>query len=109
GVVRGDLFDLDAALRRENEERLLRASVERDREVVLLRDVGGLLDPELLDDVPADVEADDVSGLFFGVGRVFGELDPARLPAAACQNLSLDHRLAAELLGRSARLCRRRR
>ena len=33
--------------RREHEERLLRAAVERDREVVLLRDVGGLLDPEL--------------------------------------------------------------
>ena len=41
GVVRGDLLDLDAALRREHEERLLRAAVERDREVVLLRDVGG--------------------------------------------------------------------
>ena len=59
GVVRGDFLDLDAALGGEHEERLLRTPVERDREVVLLGDVGRLLDPELLDDVAADVEADD--------------------------------------------------
>ena len=57
GVLLRDLLDLDAALRREHEERLLRAAVERDREVVLLRDVGRLLDPELVDDVAVDVEA----------------------------------------------------
>ena len=73
GIVRGDLLDLDAALRREHEERLLRAAVERDREVVLLRDVGGLLDPDLLDDVAADVEADDLLRLLLGVRR-----DPRR-------------------------------
>ena len=47
GVLLGDLLDLDAALRREHEQRLLGATVERQREVVLLRDVGRLLDPEL--------------------------------------------------------------
>ena len=35
GILLRDLLDLDAALRREHEERLLRAAVERDREVVL--------------------------------------------------------------------------
>ncbi len=34
----GNLLDLDPALAREHEERLLRAAVERDREVVLLGD-----------------------------------------------------------------------
>src|SRR5262249_9744082 len=81
---------------------------ERDREVVLLRNVGGALDPELLDDVAANVEADDVPGLLLGVGRVVGELHAARLPAATRQNLRLDDDLAAELLGRRARLVRRR-
>src|SRR5206468_3792959 len=56
GVLLGDLLDLDAALRREHEERLLHAAIERDREVVLLRDVGGLLDPKLVDDMAVDVE-----------------------------------------------------
>ena len=109
GVVLGDLFDLDAALRREHEERLLRAAVERDREVVLLRDVGGLLDPDLLDDVAADVEPDDVLRLLLGVRGILGELDAAGLAAAARQHLSLDDDRAAELLGRRARLLRRRR
>ena len=44
-------------------------------------------------------------GLF---GRV-GELDPAGLPTAPGQHLGLDDDLAAELLGRRARLVRRRR
>ena len=109
GVVRRDLLDLDAALRREHEERLLRAAVERDREVVLLRDVGRLLDPERLDDVAADVEADDVLGLLLCVRGVFRELDTAGLPAAAGQHLRLDDDLAADLLRRRARLARRAR
>jgi hypothetical protein len=46
GILLRDLLDLDAAFRRQHEERLLRAAVERDREVVLLRDVRGALDPE---------------------------------------------------------------
>ena len=96
-VLLGDLLDLDAALRREHEERLLRAAVERDREVVLLRDVGRLLDPELAHDVAADVEAEDVARLLLGVGGILGELDAAGLAAAAGQHLRLDDDRAAEL------------
>ena len=80
GVVRGDVLDLDAALGREHEERLLGATVERDREVVLLRDLGGGLDPHLLDDVAADVEPDDLLRLLLGVGGILGELDATRFP-----------------------------
>ena len=104
GVVRGDVLDLDTALGGEHEERLLRAPVERDRKVVLLRDVGGLLDPELLDDMAADVETDDLHRLLLGVGGILRELDPARLPPAARQHLGLDDDLRPELLGRHARL-----
>ena len=109
GVLLGDLLDLDAALRREHEERLLRAAVERDREVVLALDVRGLLDPELVDDVAVDVEAEDVASLRLGVGRVVGELDAAGLAAPAGQHLRLDDDRAAELLGRLPRLLGSRR
>ena len=69
GVAGRDLLDLDAALRREHEERLLLAAVEGDREVVLLRDLRRVLDPELADDVAADVEAEDLARLLLGVLR----------------------------------------
>ena len=106
-ILLRDLLDLDAALRREHEERLLRAAVERDREVVLLRDVGGLLDPELADDVAVDVEPEDAARLLLGVGRVVGELDAARLAAAAGEHLRLDDDRAAERRRRGAGLLRR--
>ena len=106
GPVGGDLLDVDPALLREHEERLLLAPVERDREVVLVRDVGGLLDPELADDVAVDVQAEDRLGVLCSlVGRV-GELDPAGFPTAAGQHLGLDHDLTADLLGRGARFVR---
>ena len=90
GILLGDLLDLDAALRREHEQRLLRATVERDREVVLLRDVGRALDPEAPDDVPVDVEPEDVLRLLLGVVGALGELDAAGLAAAAGEHLRLD-------------------
>src|SRR4029078_3909350 len=52
------LLDLDTALSGEHEQRLLRPAVEREREVVLLRDVRGALDPELAGHVAPDVEAE---------------------------------------------------
>ena len=53
-----------------------------------------------------DVQAEDRLGVLRGlVGRV-GELDPARLAAPAGQHLGLDDDLAADLLGRGARLVR---
>jgi hypothetical protein len=103
-----DLLDVDAALGRQHEERLLLSAVERDREVVLLRDLRGLLDPEPPDDVTTDVEAEDLPGPRLGVVGILGELDPTSLPAPAGEHLSLDDDLAAELLRSRARLCRRR-
>ena len=57
----------------------------------------------------ANVEAEDLLRLLLRVRRVVGELDPARLAAAARQHLRLHDDLAADLLGRRARLLRRRR
>ena len=106
-VVLGDLLDLDAAFGREHEERLLLAAVERDREVVLLGDLRGLLDPELLDHVAADVEPEDVAGFVFRILWILGELHAARLAAAAGQDLRLDDDLPADLLRGPPSLVRR--
>ena len=108
GILLRDLLDLDAALRREHEQRLPGAAVERQREVVLLRDVGRLLDPEALDDMALDVEPDDVLRVLLGLVRVAGELDPACLAAPAGEDLGLDDDRAAEHLRRLPRLPRRR-
>ena len=106
-ILLGDLLDLDAALGGEHEERLLEATVEGDGEVVLGRDLGRALDPELAHDVSVDVEPEDRFGLALSVFRAVRELDAAGLPSAACQHLRLDDDLAAELLGGGARLGRR--
>src|SRR5205085_10748477 len=103
----GDLLDLDPALRREHEERLLRAAVEGDREVVLARDVGRLLDPEAADDMAADVEPENVLRLLLGVAGTGREHDAARLAPPAGEHLRLDDDLAAELLRGRPRLLRR--
>src|SRR5262249_20229104 len=80
-----------------------------DREVVLLGDIRGRLDPELADDVTADVEPEDLARLRLGLVRGARELDPARLAAAAREHLRLDDDLAAEVVRGRARLLRRRR
>ena len=100
GVLLRDLLDLDAALRGEHAEVLLRAPVERERRVVLLGDVGRVLDPHDVHDVALDVHAEDVPGVrahLVGVGR---ELDAAGLAAPAHLDLRLhDDRIADPLGG----------
>src|SRR5439155_21630563 len=81
GILLRDLLDLDAALSREHEQRPLLAAIERDREVVLLRDVGRLLDPEPAHDVTSDVEAEDVVRVALSFLRRVRELDAAGLAA----------------------------
>ena len=102
----GDFFDVHAALRREHHERLLRAAVEDDRGVVLGGDVGGTLDPDLLDLEAADVHAEDRVGVRLRLVGVLGDLDPAGLAAAADLHLCLDDDRKTEALGRLARRLR---
>ena len=109
GVRLGHLFDVHAPLRREHEERLLRAAVERQREVVLALDVRRALDPDLRDGVAADVHAEDRARVRFRLVRRARELDPARLATPADEHLRLDDDRAAERLGRRTRLRRARR
>src|SRR5262249_20214891 len=79
---------------------------ERDREVVLLRDVRGLLDPELSNDVATDIETEDLAGARLGLVQRRCELDPTCLTAPAGEDLRLDDDRAAELLGSRPCLCR---
>ena len=104
---RGYLLDVDPALGREHEERLLHAAIERQREVVLPLDVRGELDPEPPDDVAADVHAEDRFRMYLGLVGSGGELDAAGLAAPAGQHLGLDDDRSTELLGRLSRLGRR--
>jgi hypothetical protein len=104
-----DLLDVHAPLRGEDEERLLRAPVERDRQVVLPRDLGCPLDPQLADDVTSDVQAENVRRPGRGLIRRFGELDPSGLAAPAGEDLRLDDDGAAQLGRCCACLLRARR
>src|SRR5215218_1601514 len=99
-----DIEEVDSALLREHEERLLLAAVERQREVVLARNVRRGLDPELAHDVPVDIHAENRERMRLGVVGALGELDPAGLASPAREHLGLDDDLAAELLCSSARL-----
>ena len=75
-VLLGDLLDVHAAHRREHRQQLLGGAVEDDRGVVLGLDVGGPLDPHLVDGErplaarPADVHAEDRVGVLLGLGLV---------------------------------------
>ena len=57
----------------------------------------------------ADVHAENRLGVGRRLARPVRKLDPTRLATAARQHLGLDDDLAAELVGRRARLLRRRR
>ncbi len=90
GIRLGDRLDLDAALGRQHQEVLLGGTVEREAGVVLLVDVGGVLDPDPLDEVALDVHPEDVPGVLADLGLVVGELDAAGLAAATDLHLRLD-------------------
>ena len=99
GALLGDLLDLHAALRAQHAEVLLRGAVEGERRVVLLRDVGSVLDPDALHDMTLDVEAEDVARVgarFVGVG---GELHAAGLAATTDLDLRLHHDRVADAIG----------
>ena len=103
GVLVGNRLDLDAALRAQHPEVLLRAAIERERRVVLLGDVGRVLDPDPLHDVALDVHAEDVAGVGANLVGVLGELDAAGLAAPADLHLRLDDdRIAGGLGARTA-------
>src|SRR5205807_9570456 len=94
------LLAIHAAHAREHRQRLFGAAVQQHRRVVLLVDLGGLLYVELVDREAADLHSEDRVRMLLGLGAVLGELDPARLAAAAAEDLGLDHYRIAELRAR---------
>jgi O-succinylbenzoate synthase len=109
GVGVGDrhLLDLHAALGREHAQVQLVRAVQGEAGVVLLGDVRGVLDPQPLDHVALDVEAEDVAGVQPGLVRVRGQLDAARLAAAPDLHLRLDDDRVAGGVGLHDRLVHR--
>ena len=109
GILLGHRLDLDAALRRQHAEVLLRGAVERERRVVLLGDVGRLLDPQHVDDVALDVHARGCSTACSRHSSAFvGQLDAAGLAPAADLHLRLDHDGIADAVGGGDRVVDRR-
>ena len=78
---------------------LLGGAIERERRVVLLGDVAGVLDPHPLDDVALDVHAEDVAGVHAHLVGVVGQLDAAGLAATADLHLRLDDDRVAGRIG----------
>ncbi len=104
GVALGDRLDLHAPLGGEHPEVLLGGAVQREAGVVLLGDVAGLLDPEPLHHMAADVEPQDrLGGRCHGV-EVRSELHAAGLAAPAGVDLRLDHDRRPQALGCGDRL-----
>ena len=98
GVLDGHLFDVDAAFGRDHRQVRLGAPVEREAGVVLLGDVGGMLDPYTAHQVALDVHPEDGRSVRACLGCVGGQFDPARLAAAAHLDLGLHHHRVAEAL-----------
>ena len=99
GLGRGDLFDLHAALDRAHRQVGAVGAVEQEGDVVLLGDVAGLGDQQLLDDVALDVQAEDVLRVGERVVGGGGVLHATGLAAAAGLDLRLHHDRLADLLG----------
>jgi len=89
GMALRDLLDVHAAFAREHHQRLLRRAVEQHRRVILAGDVRGPLDPQRVHDVTANVHPQDVARVLAYLRLAAGQLDPARLAAAADQHLGL--------------------
>ncbi len=99
-----DRLDLDATLGGQHHQMLLRTAVERERDVVLLVDVGGALDPDPAHEMALDVHPENVAGVLAHLVGVGGELDATGLPAAADLHLGLDDDGVAGGVGSGDRL-----
>ena len=98
-VGRGDLLDIDSSPGGEHQEVLLGGPIEREAGVVLLVDVGGMLDPQPLDGVTLDVHPEDGAGVGAHLVGVVGELDAPSLAAPTDLDLSLDNDRVAGRFG----------
>ncbi len=103
GVVLGDLLDLHPALDRGHRQEGAVRPIEQEGDVVLLGDLRGLGDQDLVHGVALDVHPEDVGSAGAGLILAVGELHAACLAAAAHLHLGLDHHRAADAAGGQAR------
>ncbi len=94
GILPGDLFDLDAALRRGHQCDPPAGAIDDRPQVVLLDDVYGGRDEDLPDGYALDVHAEDLGADRGGFRRRTGELHAAGLAAPADKHLCLDDNAA---------------
>ena len=100
GVGLGHRLDLDPALGRQHPQVAAGRAVQGEAGVVLLSDVGRLLDQQPLHGVAGDVEAEDGGGAGPRLVEVGGQLHPAGLAPAPGVDLGLDRHRGAQAAGR---------
>ena len=98
----GGLLDLHPALGTRDHRDRLRAAVEDEPEVVLLRDLGGRRHQHGLDGGALDVETDDLACPLLRLRRRGGQLHAARLATTTDEDLGLHDHGSADPLGRGA-------
>ena len=103
GMLLGDLLDVHAALRREQQQRALGCRIVQHGRVHLVRDRHLLLDQHLGNAMLADAHAEDGGGGCPGLVRCGRQLDAAGLAALAGRHLRLDH-ARPQLARRGSRL-----
>ena len=95
----GHLLDLHTALHRAHGEVGAIGAIEQEGDVILLGDIAGLGDQQLLHNVTLDIQTEDVRGVGEGVLGRGGELHTAGLTAATSLDLGFHHDRSADLLG----------
>ena len=104
GVGLGHRLDLDSALGRQHPQVAAGRAVQGEAGVVLLGDVGRLLDQQPLHGVAGDVQAEDGGGAGPRLVEVGGQPDPTGLAPAAGVDLGLDRHRGNQAAGRLRRL-----
>ena len=105
--LRGDLFDLHAALAACHDRNLAGVAVQNSPQVDFGANVGGFVHQHLLHRQPLDVHAENLAGHLLGLIRCLRQLDAAGLAPSAHQHLALDDDRLADLFSDHLRLGRR--
>jgi hypothetical protein len=89
-ILGGNIFDLHAACGGGHDEHATRGAIDQCGEVDLADDRGGWRNEHASHGKIFNGEGEDCCGGCLGLCRARGELDPARLPSPADEDLGLD-------------------
>jgi hypothetical protein len=96
GLLLGDLLDVDAADRGEDDHRLLARPVPHHAGVVLLLHLGARVHEHSAGHVPVDFQCEDLPCMGYRLLRRVGEAHAAGLHPPSAEDLGLDHRGPAD-------------